>query len=204
MVAEELEGFFEVVVLGKAAQGDVDRRLELVLVGLDDVGEDAALGGFVDEVLVSCVEDEDDRAGGVADDLLDQFERVLGALAEPDERDVGMFLAGQLDDLLDVQFLPDDLVAERAGDLGDGLGPLGALVGDEYVQQRAIRAPVVNASVCSLPSWSCRGRSHRSRRGRLRPRPRRSQEDGELCGSASHPSGSDAPGRGPLDVTHGG
>ena len=142
MVAEELEGFFEVVVLGKAAQGDVDRRLELVLVGLDDVGEDAALGGFVDEVLVSCVEDEDDRAGGVADDLLDQLERVLGALAEPDERDVGMFLAGQLDDLLDVQFLPDDLVAERAGDLGDGLGPLGALVGDEYVQQRAIRALV--------------------------------------------------------------
>jgi len=128
MVAEELEGFFEVVVLGKAAQGDVDRRLELVLVGLDDVGEDAALGGFVDEVLVSCVEDEDDRAGGVADDLLDQLERVLGALAEPDERDVGMFLAGQLDDLLDVQFLPDDLVAERAGDLRDGLGPLGALL----------------------------------------------------------------------------
>jgi hypothetical protein len=53
---------------------------------------------------------------------------VLGALAEPDERDVGMFLAGQLDDLLDVQFLPDDLVAERAGDLRDGLGPLGALL----------------------------------------------------------------------------
>ena len=44
--------------------------MQLLLVAVDDVGEDAALGGLVDEVLVSRVEDEDDWAGGVTSSLM--------------------------------------------------------------------------------------------------------------------------------------
>jgi hypothetical protein len=53
------EGAFEVVVLGEAAQDDVECRLELVHFAVDEVGEDAALGCFVDEVWVFDVEWED-------------------------------------------------------------------------------------------------------------------------------------------------
>src|SRR5581483_6857899 len=38
----------QVLVLGEALQGDVDRALQLVGGGVDDVGEDAALGRLVD------------------------------------------------------------------------------------------------------------------------------------------------------------
>ena len=41
------------------------------------------------------MDQRDHRAGGLADDLLDQAERVLGALAEPDERDVGPLPGGR-------------------------------------------------------------------------------------------------------------
>jgi hypothetical protein len=36
------------LILGEALKGDVDRALELVRSSVDDVGEDAALGGFAD------------------------------------------------------------------------------------------------------------------------------------------------------------
>ena len=91
--------------------------MQLLFVAVDDVGEDTALGGLVDEVLVPRVEKEDDRAGGVADDLLDQLERMLGAFTEADERDVRVLFAGELGDLVDVELLSDHLVAERAGDV---------------------------------------------------------------------------------------
>ena len=44
------ERAFEVVVLGEAAQHDVDRALPVLGVGVGDVGEDAALGCLLDEL----------------------------------------------------------------------------------------------------------------------------------------------------------
>ncbi len=41
------------------------------------------------------VQEHDDRAAGLVDDFFDQTERVGGAVAEPDERDVGLFAGGE-------------------------------------------------------------------------------------------------------------
>jgi hypothetical protein len=46
------------------------------------------------------------------DDLFDQLERVLGALAQADERNVGMLGPRSLRDLCDIQLERDDLVSE--------------------------------------------------------------------------------------------
>jgi hypothetical protein len=43
------ERALQVVVLGEAPEGDVERALQLLRGAVDDVGEDAALGGLVDE-----------------------------------------------------------------------------------------------------------------------------------------------------------
>ena len=77
------------------------------------------------------VEHEDHRAGGVVDDLLDQLERVRGAFAEADQRDVRVLAPRRLGDFVDVELERDDLVSERAGDLRYGFGPHGELVGHE-------------------------------------------------------------------------
>ena len=74
----------QVLELGEAAKHDVERALQLFGVSVGDVGEDPALGRFVDEVAVVGLEDRDHWAGGGADDPVDQVERVLAALAEPD------------------------------------------------------------------------------------------------------------------------
>ena len=71
------------------------RTLELLRIGIDDVGEDADLGGVVDEVGIFDVEQRDDRAAAFLDDLADQPERVLGALIEADDRDVGQVIGGE-------------------------------------------------------------------------------------------------------------
>ena len=71
------EGSLQAVVFGEALQGDVDRALQLLGGGVDDVGEDAALGRLVDVGGIPCREQRDHRAGGFVDDLADQFERVF-------------------------------------------------------------------------------------------------------------------------------
>jgi len=73
------ERAFKVVVLGEAAQHDVDRALPVVDVGVGDVGKDAPLGRLLDEGRIGRVEQDDHRAGGFLNDLLDQAERVVGA-----------------------------------------------------------------------------------------------------------------------------
>jgi hypothetical protein len=50
---------FEVLELGEAAQDDVECVLELLGFAVDDVGEYAALAGFVDEGGVGVFEDRD-------------------------------------------------------------------------------------------------------------------------------------------------
>jgi hypothetical protein len=89
VVARRLKGSFQVAVLGEASQDDLDRVLPFLGVAVGDVGEHAALCRLDDEVAIGRVEQCDDRAGGLVHDLLDQLERVLGALAETDERNIG-------------------------------------------------------------------------------------------------------------------
>jgi len=65
------------------------------------------------------VEEHDQRAGCLADDLVDQIERVLGALAETDERDVGPLARGDRSDVLDFDLPCDYLVIEGDDRRGD-------------------------------------------------------------------------------------
>ncbi|MGO9972223.1 MAG: hypothetical protein ACLP01_05315 [Solirubrobacteraceae bacterium] len=64
-------------------------------------------------------------------DLVDQSQRVLGALAEPNERDIGAFARGGWADVLDIDLARDDLVPERDHDRGDERESLFALVRDQ-------------------------------------------------------------------------
>src|SRR5690242_1040049 len=93
---------FEVLKLGEAAQDDVEGALQLLGFAVGDVGEDAAFGGFVDEVAVVGLEDRDHRAGCLADDLVDQVERVLAALAQADQRHVRPLTGGERGHICDV------------------------------------------------------------------------------------------------------
>jgi hypothetical protein len=70
------EGALQVVVFREAAQRDVERALQLLGRAVHDVGEDAALSGFVDERRVVALQHRDHRALRLADDALDQLQRV--------------------------------------------------------------------------------------------------------------------------------
>jgi hypothetical protein len=71
------------------------------------------------------------RAGGLADDLGDQVERVIRVQTEPDQRDVGPISGGHRADLLDVDLACDHLVPEPGHDLGEQVEPLALLVRDQ-------------------------------------------------------------------------
>jgi hypothetical protein len=77
------------------------------------------------------VEEGDHRARGLVDDLLDQAESVLGALAEADERDVGPLPRGHRADVGDRDLGSDHLVAESGDDRHDEGERVASLVGDE-------------------------------------------------------------------------
>ena len=108
--------------------------MPVVDVGVGEVGEDAAFGGLFDEFGVSGVDQDDYGAGGFSDDLVDQFERVLRALAEPDERDVGSLSGGYGGDVFDLDLAGDHLVSERDHGGGDEREAVLALVGDQDAQ----------------------------------------------------------------------
>ena len=61
-------------------------------------------------------------------------ERVLGALAEPDERDVRSLSGGHGADVFDLDLARDHLVSERDHDRGDEREAVLALVGDQDAQ----------------------------------------------------------------------
>ena len=100
-------------------EGDVDSALQFLGAGIDDVGEDAALGGLADIGGIPRREQRDHGTGCFVDDLGDQVERVLGAQAEPDERDVGVLSRRYGADLPDVDLAGDHLVTEAGHDLGE-------------------------------------------------------------------------------------
>ena len=79
-------------------------------------------------------EQRDHRTGCLADDFRDQFERMLGVQAEPDQRDVGPLPGGHRPDLLDVNLARNDLVPEPGHDPGQQLEPVPLLVRDQYTQ----------------------------------------------------------------------
>ena len=128
------ERAFEIVVLGEAAQHDIDRALPILGVGVGDVGEDAPLGGLLDELRSRRVKQDDHRAGRLLDDLLDQAECVLGALAQPDERHVRSLPGCHGTDVFDVDLACDHLVPERGDDRRDEGQAILALVRDQHTQ----------------------------------------------------------------------
>ena len=67
-------------------------------------------------------------------DLLDQPERASRGAADPDQRDVGVFLRCHCGDCFDVDVAGDDLVSQSGDDLREQLEPLGLLVGDQDPQ----------------------------------------------------------------------
>ena len=129
------EGALQVVVLRETAERDVERALQLLGRAVDDVGEDAALGGLVDERGVMALEHRDHRAVGLADDPLDQLQRVRRARAEADECDVGVLVRGQRADLGDVRRSGDHDVAQARDELGDQRDPVLSLVRDQHAQR---------------------------------------------------------------------
>src|SRR6185437_6554952 len=130
---------FEVLELCEAAQDDVEGALQLLGFAVGDVGEDAAFGGLVDEVAVVGLEDRDHGAGCLADDLVDQVERVLAALAQADQRNVGPLTGGERGHVCDVDRAGDHLVAEAGDDHGDVVEPLRALICDQDSQMIGCR-----------------------------------------------------------------
>src|SRR5712691_9709652 len=113
------EGPFQVLVLGEAAEHDVDGALPVFSLAVSDVGEDAALGRFHDELGVGCVEERDHGARGFPDDLVDQLECMVGTFPEADERDVGSFSSSHGADVFDADLACDDLVSQRGDDGGN-------------------------------------------------------------------------------------
>jgi hypothetical protein len=116
----------------EASQDDLDRILPLLRLAAGDVGEDAAPCRLDHEFRIRRMQERDNRAGRFVDDLLDQLERMLRALAETDERDIRLLARGYRSDLADLDLRSDHLVPE-AGDKGCDVGEaILALVGDEH------------------------------------------------------------------------
>jgi hypothetical protein len=84
------------------------------------------------------VEQDDHRAGGLVDDPVDQFERVLRAAAETDERHIGALTGRDLADVLDLDLACDDLVSQGDHDRGYEGETVLALIGDQDAQVLAL------------------------------------------------------------------
>jgi hypothetical protein len=80
------------------------------------------------------VDKDDHRAGGLLHDLLDQREGVLGALSQPDQRDVRSLPGGHGSDVVDLDLAGDHLVPERGDDRRHEGQPILSLVRDQHTQ----------------------------------------------------------------------
>jgi hypothetical protein len=83
------------------------------------------------------------------DDLADHLERVVGAFAEGDEGDVGMFAPGGGADLFDLDAAGDDDVADPGQQLGQEGEPVRSLIRD---QNRSCGFSAVGSPSCSFIS----------------------------------------------------
>ncbi len=132
------ERSLQVVVLPEALQGDVESALQLLGRGVHDVGEDAPPRRLAHVGRVLHGQQGDHRAGGLADDLGDQLERVIRGQAEADESHVGMLACGDRGDLAHVDLTRDHLVAEPGHNLGEQLEPVAPLVRDQDAKMLAL------------------------------------------------------------------
>ena len=80
------------------------------------------------------MEQDDHRTGGLLHDLLDQVERVFGALAESDKRDVRPLPGGDGPDVLDIDLACDHLVPECGDDRRYRHKVIRSFVRDQYAQ----------------------------------------------------------------------
>ena len=110
----------------KRCEDDVERALELVRLAVREVGEDTALGRLSDEARILDLEHRDHRARRLLDDPRDQPERILGALADGDERDVGRRVGRHRGDVGDLELARDHDMPELLHDFGRGsrVGPV--------------------------------------------------------------------------------
>ena len=131
------KGAFEAVVLAEAQQDDLECAFEGARIGIDDVGEDAALGGFTDERRVRRRENRDHGTLCFPDNLRDQVEGVTVAFADRDERDIRTFPCGCGADARNVDLCCDRLVPDSTDDPREQGQPLGALVRDQDSQELA-------------------------------------------------------------------
>jgi hypothetical protein len=124
----------QIVILGKAAQYDVDRTLPIIDVFVVDMREHASLGGLPDESGVVGVKEHDYGAGGLAHDLLDRFEGMLGTIPQANERNVGSLPDGHGGDISNVNLSRDDLVAQVHHDRRDERQAILPLIRDQNPQ----------------------------------------------------------------------
>jgi len=127
-------------------------------IGEDDVnfGHEATVSKVGDDQLCMATSERGHRAGGLADDLVDQLESMLGVLAEPDQRDVGSLPRGNGSDVLDIDLARDHLVAEgddeRADERESGL----SLIGDQDTEmvgaiRERIHDPILSLARLAQP-----------------------------------------------------
>src|SRR4029077_6618710 len=131
----------QVVVLREALQGDIDRALKLVGGGVYEVGKDAAFGSLADVGRIPRLEQGEHGTAGLADDLLDQLERMFGGQTEADESDIWLLACGDLADCGDVDLSGDGFVPKSGDEQRQKLEPVAALVRDQN-SQMLNRVPV--------------------------------------------------------------
>ena len=129
------------VIFGEATQDDVDRALPVLNIVIGHVGKHSPFGGFPEEAWIRGVQERDHGARRFADDLVDQLQRVLGAITQPYERDVGSFPVGHGTDVLDFDLPGYDFVAERGHDLSYQREAVLALVCDQDTQMLSTVRP---------------------------------------------------------------
>jgi hypothetical protein len=77
------------------------------------------------------VQQSDHRAGGLADDLVDQLKRMLRVRSQPHQRDIGSLQSGHRPHVLDFDLPRDHLMTERGYDRGNERQAILALVCDQ-------------------------------------------------------------------------
>jgi hypothetical protein len=77
------------------------------------------------------MDERDHRVGGLVDDLLDQVERMLGALAQADDGDVRPLARRHCSDVVHLDLARDHVVPERGDNRRDEGQAILALVRDQ-------------------------------------------------------------------------
>jgi anti-sigma B factor antagonist len=111
----------KIVVLGEASKHDVDGTLHLLwIMAIGDVGEDASLGGLVDERPILHVEDGDHRARGLVNDPVDQLQGLRSPFVHDHDGDIGALVSRDPGDLGQRGLPRNNVVSQR----GHGTGHL--------------------------------------------------------------------------------